>query len=96
MSNPKFTWGDLKAFCNSLPEEYLSKQVMWCGEERGGNIDSAERVEEDFMQTDYGWEPRSVQEPEDLEGMEVALEKGSPLLYTDTPVEPNEQQSIHS
>ncbi len=80
----KFTWADLKKFVNELPEQELSKEVIWWGEERGGNINFAECLAEDYVITDYGSEPLSVQEePEDGEEWEIAYKKGTPILHTD-------------
>lgn len=80
-----FTWSDLKTFVNSLPDELLSEKVMWWGEEKGGTIDNAWRLSEDYVSTDYGCEPLSVQDPveEGEEKWEVAYPKGTPVLYTD-------------
>lgn len=38
MSQSKFTWGQLKEFVNSLPEDQLSNEIIWWGDERGGKI----------------------------------------------------------
>ena len=83
-ANKSFTWKDLKDFCNQLPEEELNNTVKWWGEERGGNVLLADRLDEDFVQTDYGCEPASVQEYE--EGQDpypVVFKKGTPILSID-------------
>lgn len=82
----KFTWGDLKQFANSLPEEELQKDVIWWGDECGGQIDGVYQLPEDFVTTDYGAEPASVQEYEDGdEEYEVTHPKGTPILLADLP-----------
>lgn len=79
-----FTWQALKNFCNSLPEEHLKKEVVWWGEERGGKVDSAFQLPEDYVVTDYGCEPASAQEYEDgEEPLEVVYPLGFPILSTD-------------
>lgn len=76
------TWKQLKEFCNGLPESELEKLVIWTDEEEGGRIVSVEQLEEDYVQTDYGCEPASVQEYEEgEEEYPVCLTKGSPILY---------------
>lgn len=86
MNNKKFTWANLKEFANSLPEEELKKEVIWWGEEEGGRIDGAYQLSEDFVTTDYGCEPASVQEYEEGdEPYEVTHPKGTPILQTDMP-----------
>jgi hypothetical protein len=78
------SWKELKDFANSLPEEELSKAVVWMGEERGGRIGLAECMDEDYVQTDYGVEPASVQEYEEGdEHYPTIYKKGTPILYTD-------------
>ena len=77
------SWRKLKEFCNSLPDSELDKEVIWSGEEEGGKITSAEQVEEDYVQTDYGCEPASVQEYEEGdEEYPVCWPKGTPILYS--------------
>ena len=80
------TWGELKAFCNTLTTPLdLNKHVQWWGDERGGKINSVERLEEDYVTTDYGCEPLSVQE-KPIEGEEqypVTHPKGTPILFTE-------------
>lgn len=78
------TWGKLKELCDQLSPDELKGIVKWIGEERGGNVVSAERVEEDYVQTDYGCEPAWVQEY--LEGDEhypICWPKGMPILFVD-------------
>lgn len=80
----RYTWSDLKNFCNSLPEEELEKQVHWWGDERGGKVYRAYQLPEDFIETDYGCEPLSAQEPpEDDEEYVISYAKGTPILDTD-------------
>jgi len=86
MATKKFTWGDLKEFANSLPEEELQKEVIWWGDECGGQIDGAHQLSEDFVTTDYGCEPASAQEYEEGdEPYEVTHPKGTPILQADMP-----------
>ena len=85
MRKKKFTWADLKKFANKLPPKELKKEVIWWGEERGGKIDFANQLDEDFVETDYGCEPASVQEYEkDEEPYPLAYRKGTPILHTDS------------
>ena len=84
VKSKKFTWGTLKKFINKLPESELKKEVNWWGEERGGKINFAHTLEEDYVITDYGCEPASVQEYEDgEEPYPIAYKKGTPILNTD-------------
>jgi len=81
----KFTWADIKEFANKLDEQQLSEPVRWWGEEEGGEIINAVTLEEDYVQTDECMEPVSVQEYEEGEDpYEVALTKGTPILYSDS------------
>lgn len=81
----KYTWQQLKDFCNNLPAEYLDKPVTWWGEEQGGEIVSAHQLSEDYVTTDYGCEPLSAQdEPEEGEEQyEVTHPKGFPIISID-------------
>jgi len=82
------TWAELKAFCNEIPDQFLSEQVRWWGDERGGIINLCSKIEEDMICTEEGWEPRSVYDDEDtytqeeIKKMPVLL-KGAPVLFTD-------------
>jgi hypothetical protein len=94
MANKKFTWANLKEFANSLPEEELQKEVIWWGDECGGQIDGAHQLEEDYVTTDYGCEPASAQEyDEGDDPYEVTHPKGTPILQTDMPDTDSEPQS---
>lgn len=80
----KFTWGDLKTFVNNLSPKVLKKEVVWWGDETGGNIIGAFELGEDYVQTDYGCEPASVQEYEPGDDpYPVAYKKGHPILSAD-------------
>jgi hypothetical protein len=85
MSDQKaITWKELKEFCNSLPETELEKPVQWWGEEISGKVVKAHQLEEDYVTTDYGCEPASVQEYEDDDDpYEVTHPKGTPMLEMD-------------
>jgi hypothetical protein len=77
------TWQQLKDFANSLPPEELTKNVVWWGEEEGGEVWSAYQLEEDYCTTDYAVEPVSVQEySEDEEPYEIDFPKGTPIITT--------------
>jgi hypothetical protein len=82
--NP-YTWQKLKDFCNKLPEKELKKEVIWWGEEQGGSVSSAYQLKEDYVETDYGCEPLSAQDPikDDEEPWEVAYPKGTPIISVD-------------
>lgn len=76
------TYKQLKQFLDSLPENELEKQVIISGEEEGYYLTSVDTCKEDYVQTDYGIEPASVQEYEpDEEPWPVTWEKGTPVLY---------------
>lgn len=86
MKEKKFlTWQELKDFCNKLPELQLKKHVHWWGEERGGKMNAVIQLQEDFVTTDEGIEPLSVQdEPDDgFEPYPITHPKGTPILETD-------------
>lgn len=79
--NKQLTWQELKDFVNKLTHEQLNDVVRFWGEEIGGIIDSVEQLPEDFVETDYGMEPASVQEYEEGdEHCEVILPKGTPIF----------------
>lgn len=88
MSKEKLSWKELKDFANSLPEEVLEQDVKWWGDERGGTLVNTHKLEEDYVCTDEGWEPKSVHESyesyskEDIEDM-PQLAKGTPILWAD-------------
>lgn len=81
MSTENLTWRSLKEFINSLPEEFLDGSVHWWGDEKGGDIQSVHRLDEDYVETDYACEPASAQEyKDDEEPYPVAHVKGTPIL----------------
>lgn len=88
MANTVITWDQLKEFCNRIPERFLSEPVRWWGDELGGIIGGGMILDEDYVKTDEGWEPKSVQEvtrwttQEDIDKMET-LQAGTPVLQTD-------------
>jgi hypothetical protein len=79
------TWGELKEFCNKLPDSQLKKHIHWWGEEKGGSVSRVYQLPEDFVTTDYGLEPLSVQEPpeEGEDQYSVTHPKGTPILEVD-------------
>lgn len=78
------TWKELKEFANSLSDEQLQAPVRWWGEEMSGCVFKAHQLEEDYVTTDYGCEPASVQEyDEGDEPYEVTHPKGTPMLEAD-------------
>lgn len=82
----QFTWQELKTFCNNLPEEMLTKTVMWWGEERGGIVGSASCLEENYVQSDEYAEPESIYRENMDEGdeePETIYPKGTPIIYVD-------------
>lgn len=80
----KYTWGDLKKFVNKLPPQELKKAVRWWGEERGGEVKFADRLEEDYVRTDEGCEPASVQDYEEGdEHYPIIFSKGTPIISVD-------------
>lgn len=82
----KLTWGELKKFVNELPEDELTKDVIWWGDDRGGVMDSVYRLDEDYINMDYGYEPISGYENEEEYAEELEnnerIEKGTPILST--------------
>ncbi len=95
MDNEKFTWADIKEFANKLDEQQLKEPVRWWGEEEGGVMINAVLLEEDYVQTDYSMEPASVQEYEEGEDpYEVALVKGTPILYNYSFLTPEEMAEL--
>jgi hypothetical protein len=84
MSDKQFTWADLKDFCNSLSPEQLNNKVMFWGEDTSGPVLGTEELKEDYVLTDYGYEPAAVQEyEEDDEPYDIALPKGTPIINVD-------------
>lgn len=85
MSDQKcISWAQLKEFCNSLSDEQLQKPVQWWGEEVSGYVFKVHQLEEDFVTTDYGCEPASVQEYEEGDDpYEVTHPAGTPMLEVD-------------
>lgn len=82
------TWADLRRIANDVPPERLDDEVIWWGEERGGEVYSAEPLEEDYIDTDYGFEAKSAFNEEELKELEGNQEmpKGRMILW----VEPTE------
>lgn len=85
----KFTWADLKRIANEIPEERLSNEVKWWGEERGGKISGVQTLEEDYHDDgDSGTMPRSIMleniEPgQDEEDFPLIHAKGTRILDVD-------------
>lgn len=85
MKEHKYTWRQLKEFCNNLPDEFMDDNVIWWGEETGGKLFAAYQLTEDYTTTDYGCEPISEQDPpeEGEEPWEVTHPKGTPIISVD-------------
>lgn len=76
--------GYAQKFIDALPAADLKKEISWWGEEQGGKVTSAYQLEEDYVQTDYGCEPASVQEYEvGDDPYPVAYKKGYPIIGFD-------------
>jgi hypothetical protein len=48
----KFTWADLKAAVNEVPDDQLNDQVILWEEERGVKVGGVLILEEDYVKTD--------------------------------------------
>lgn len=84
MSTEKLTWRKLKETINEIPDNLLDQTVLWWGEEKGGDVISIDILEENYVRTDYGYEPASVQEYEEGdEPYPVVREKGSAIFSID-------------
>jgi hypothetical protein len=83
----KMTWRQLRDFCNSVPEEFINKNVHWVGEERGGIVKYAECFEEDMINpSGEGIEPVSAYTSDtdfDLSVEQVVFQKGEPAIWVD-------------
>lgn len=81
----KYTWADLKEFCNTLNEKQLAYPVRWVGEERGGPVINAEPMGEDHIVTDYGAEPISAYKDDEemMEDPQIAFHADEPVLWVD-------------
>ncbi len=88
------TFAELKAALEKLTPEQLAKPVLWCGDDRGGHIDSFGFTEDDtildegdtgelFTRSDFERICREDNEPERFAKGVVTLEKGAPMLFTD-------------
>lgn len=90
------TYAELQAAIEKLTPEQRAMPVRWCGEERGGEIDSLQLTDEDvlrdegdsgelFMRSELEEDCKAdpLDGTERLAAAVVTLEKGAPLLYTD-------------
>lgn len=79
------TLGELKTALDALSVEQLMQPVRWCGEERGGKIDTMWVLTEDHVNpSGDGLEPVSTykDEPEAIEA-ETRTPAGTVILLTD-------------
>lgn len=82
----KFTWYELKKFCNSLTGDQLGYEVKGWGDEKGCTIEGVETLEDDFINpSGEGAEPLSTykNDPDFAEFIEdeaVVLDKNQPML----------------
>jgi len=95
MENEKFTWYDLKKFCNELSPDLLGQEVVIWGEEKAFTVKGTELLEDDFFNpSGEGLEPvflyKNSQEQEDLDYWEewlkdepILCHKGDPRLLID-------------
>jgi len=85
----RFTWYDLKKFCNDLPAGVLGQEVIAWGEEKGAVLKGIEVLEDDFFNpSGEGLEPVSHyrKHPEDWEEVKdepILARKGDPRLLID-------------
>jgi hypothetical protein len=80
----KYTWQQLKDFCNSLPEEQLPKEVLWMGEERGGKVQGASCFECDQINpTGEGIENITDYDFNEIKNEAIITYKGTPALWVD-------------
>lgn len=78
------TFAELKTRLESLTPEQLALDVAWSGDMRGGTIKQLWVAEEDSIGTCEGdCEPRSVLDPEDAEGGDLIIPRGTPQLLVD-------------
>lgn len=86
MSEKRFTWYDLRRFCNELTGGQLGKDVVVWGDEKGFKIKGVQTLEDDFINpSGEGVEPISAykDEPDILLDENIVYEKGDPILITD-------------
>lgn len=83
MSENKFTWRQLKEAVNSVQEKFLDEEVIWWGEEKGGKIESCDKLEEKYYNDDYCYSPESTFDnlEEQVPDMDDFLDKGHPILF---------------
>jgi len=81
------TFADLKAVLDTFTPEQLAMPVRWCGEERGGEIQGVEVLDEEHVLVDDrdGMEPASAyaDDPEAQAEITARWPAGTPLLCTD-------------
>lgn len=81
------TFGELKAALAAMTAEQLAMPVLWCGEERGGEIQRVDVLDEEHIVVDArdGMEPASVyaDDTEALAEVTARWPAGTPMLCTD-------------
>lgn len=87
---PPMTYAQLAAKLATFTPEQLAMPVRWWGEERGGEVQKVDVLDEEYICLDDrdGMEPVSVFAGEDYEESEVEERwpKGTPLLAVDNMV----------
>lgn len=88
MTQEKFTWYDLKKFCNSLKPEQLGHEVKAWGEYKAFTLKGVEELEDDmFDPSGEGMEPVSFykdsEEWEQVKDEPTLAVKGEPRLIID-------------
>lgn len=82
----QLTWRELKEFANQVSEEHLDSKVIWWGDGRGGVINTAEFLTENYVDfSGEGMEPESDYKGTEYENEKPdhILRKGTPILNTD-------------
>jgi len=77
------TFNDLKTKIDQMTPEQLAAPAIWWGDERGGEIQRVDILEEDYLRVDDGLEPRSAYNGEDITEDSVAVKAGTPVLIAD-------------
>jgi hypothetical protein len=80
------TFAELKAEIGRFTPEQLALPVMWWGDERGGDIDGVQVLDEDWLGGDgEPPAPRSAfgEDTRLPEELKVVWKKGTPVLSTD-------------
>lgn len=88
MERERFTWYELKKFCNTLTGEQLGHEVIAEGEYKGFTLKGVEVLQDDmFDPSGEGMEPvshyRGKIEWEDVKNEPILAVKGEPRLIID-------------